>query len=292
MTATGLVVSRHRRHLIVRTNDGERLRCIVRGRKLRPLVGDSVEIEHLADGTTAVISVEPRRSTLTRIDARGRPEGVTANVTQLAVVIAAEPATDWMLVDRYFAAAELEGIEGLLVWNKADLEAAAPERAAVYRRAGYELVVTSAREEAGLDALRQALREHRSVLVGQSGVGKSSLINALIGDDVQAVSALSERTSLGKHTTTAADLYTLPGGGELIDTPGVRQYAPYLTEPERLDWAFIEFRPWLGQCRFDDCRHDAEPECAVKRAVAAGDIDSRRYEHYLALRALIEDLSG
>jgi ribosome biogenesis GTPase len=285
MSETGLVTSSHRRHVVVETHDGRKLRCIVRGRKLRVLVGDEVTIMHHDDGTTFVDSLADRETLLTRIDARGRPEGVAANVTQIAVVVAPRPAVDWLLVDRYFAAAELEGIVGLLVWNKSDLARSDTDaRTSVYAATGYRVIEASAETARGLAALADALGGERSVLVGQSGVGKSSLINALLGETAQAVGELSDRRALGRHTTTAAELYRLPNRGELIDSPGVRQYAPHLSTPARLDWAYREFRPFLGRCRFDDCRHDAEPGCAIKLAITDGSIDARRHASYLTLR--------
>ncbi len=290
MTGTGLVTSRHRRHVIVETESGEAIQCIVRGRQLRPLVGDTVGIDTLKDGTHVVRSVARRRNLLTRIDARGRAEGVAANINQLVAVVATEPAPDWALVDRYFAAAELEDIDGVLVCNKADLGWSSDPRAATYERAGYLVIRTSAKSGLGLEQLRSAFSSHRSVLVGQSGVGKSSLMNCLIGAPAQAVGDLSDKRALGRHTTTAAEMYRLPDGGELIDSPGVRQYAPHLDQPERLDWAFREFRDHLGHCRFDNCRHQAEPDCAVKRAVDTGEISPARYGNYLNLRSTLEEL--
>jgi ribosome biogenesis GTPase len=293
MPLTGLVTSRHRRHVIVEPSEGERCRCLVLGRDLKPLVGDSVVVEQQVDGTMFVSKLLPRDAVLTRIDSRGNPEGVAANISQLAVVIADKPAPDWSLVDRYFAAAELEGIGGLLIWNKSDLVGldSTPE-ALVYRPIGYSIIETSAKLDTGLANLEAALASHRSVLVGQSGVGKSSLINGLLGSDAQVIGALSERRSLGRHTTTAAELYRLRGGGELIDSPGVRQFAPYLRDPEELDRGYREFQQYLGQCRFDNCRHEAEPDCAVKTAVKDEQISATRYAGYLRLRTILMQIKA
>lgn len=277
--------------MVVETANGEPLSCLVRGRRLKPLVGDHVTFGRLDDGTAVVEAIAERRSVLTRIDARGRPEGVAANLTQLVVVVAPEPSPDWMLVDRYLAAAELQELDSVIVWNKDDL-APAPPSSAVYRAIGYPLVAVSAATAGGLEALATLLGGQRSALVGQSGVGKSSLINRLLGEDAQAVGRLSDRRALGRHTTTAAELFRLAGGGELIDSPGVRQYAPFLADPEQLDRGYREFRQFLGQCRFDNCRHDAEPGCRIKQAVADGEISADRYQSYLRLRQVLTDLAG
>lgn len=293
MNERGLVVARYRRHAVVEDGDGNEHRCLLRGRGIKPLAGDSVEWRIAEDGTPVVEEILPRRSVLTRIDSRGRPEGVAANLSRLVVVVAPKPSPDWLLVDRYLVAAELGEIEAVIVWNK--LEIAENEGAqhlrAVYASIGYPVLETSAKTRIGLDALADVLRGERSTLVGQSGVGKSSLINALLGENVQATGRLSGKGHHGRHTTTTSMLYRLPGGGELIDSPGVRHYAPHIDDVTHIDRGYREFRPYLAHCRFHDCRHRAEPDCAVKAAVEAGRIDSDRYESYLKLGETLEALS-
>jgi ribosome biogenesis GTPase len=262
-----------------------------RGRKMKALTGDEVLWNIEADGTAVISKILPRRTVLERIDSRGHAEGVAANVSLLAVVVAASPAPDWQLIDRYLVAAALMGIEAALIRNKADL--ADPEldrRAEVYRKIGYPVLTTSAKTGQGIPALQQTLSGQRSVLVGQSGVGKSSLLNALLATEAQTVGELSQRRALGRHTTTAAVLHRLPGGGELIDSPGVRRYAPNIPELADLAYGFIEFRPWLNQCRFNDCRHLSEPDCAVLAALARGEIDASRYQSYTKLRSAMQAL--
>lgn len=288
--ASGLVVERQRRHVTVETSANRRISCKSRKRSIRPLVGDRVVWSPESDGTGIVDEVLARDSVLMRIDARGRPEPVAANVTCMLVVTAPLPTPDWSLVDRYLAAAELLRIGALIVFNKLDLAAAPPPELEIYRRIGYRVCLTSAVRSGGLQGLEDAMRGARAVMVGQSGVGKSSLINALLGAARQSVGGLTGKGEQGRHTTTTTTLYRLPSDAELIDSPGVRSYAPYIEEPRELAFGFKEFQPWLGQCRFIDCQHIAEPDCAVKQARDDGRIDRRRHESYAVLLALLTSL--
>ena len=289
----GLIIARHRREVLIEDATGETFTALVRGRKLRPLAGDNVVFNFEADGTAIIQEIMPRDTLLERIDSRGRGEGIAANISLIMVVLAPQPAPDWQLIDRYLVAAALMGIDAALVRNKQDLgDHHLDDRARSYAEIGYHLISTSTKVPQGLEALAQSLDSRRGVLVGQSGVGKSSLINSLLNTDVQTVGSLSRRKALGRHTTTAARLYRLPGGGELIDSPGVRRYAPKISDPADLDSGFIEFRPYTGQCRFNDCRHRTEPNCAVTDAVEAGTIRIERYQSYCVLSDTLDKLRG
>lgn len=289
MTRRGLVVARHRRHVTVEDDSGERRLCSTAHRRLQPIVADDVVWRPEPDGTGVVTEVLERRSILTRVDSRGRCELVAANLTQLVAVAAYVPEPDWLVVDRYLVAAELAGLSAVVVMNKADLAERADEHLDCYRRAGYPVHVTSVADGRGIDAFAAALRGERSALVGQSGVGKSSLLNALLGDEVQSTGGLAKGAH-GRHTTSSAVLYRLAGGGELIDSPGVRAYAPYIEDPASIQRGFAEFRELIGRCRFDNCRHLAEPGCAVKDALEAGEICEQRYESYVRLYELVKTL--
>jgi ribosome biogenesis GTPase len=295
LSRDGLVVARHRRHITVETADGERRLCQTGTRKLQPLIGDEVEWRKEADGSGTVgtvTGIRERSSVLSRIDSRGRCELVAANLTQLIVVAAPVPSPDWLIVDHYLVAAQLAKLSGAVVLNKADLLDRPPRHLDCYRSAGYSVHTTSIVEGTGLGGLAAAMRNERSAMVGQSGVGKSSLMNALLGDAVQEVGELTGKGTHGRHTTSSAVLHRLADGGELIDAPGVRAYAPYIEDAVDLQHGFREFIELLGRCRFDNCRHLAEPGCAIKGEVDAGKICRRRYDSYQRLHALLVTLKS
>ena len=282
----GLVIARFRRHALVESRAGEVYDCQILGRRLRPVVGDNVEWRRERDGTCVVQAVLSRESTLRRTDSRGRPEAVAANLSQLIAVLAPHPEPDWFLLDRYLCAAELAGLKAAVAYNKMDLAASAPNTLEVYRAVGYRVAQTSAVDRTGLGRLERILDGERSALIGQSGVGKSSLFNELLGGDVQRVGRLSGKLLQGRHTTTTSVLHRHPGGGEIIDSPGVRNFAPFIERPGDVQLGFREFVARRDTCRFDDCTHRAEPDCAVKTALEAGVIDRGRYENYRKLYEL------
>jgi ribosome biogenesis GTPase len=292
MSEEGIVVARYRRHSLVESQAGDRVVCQLQSRSLNPVVGDRVEWQSDANQSGTIMKLLPRDSVLTRIDNRGNPETVAANLSQLVVVLAPRPAPDWFLLDRYLAAAALTGLKSVIVFNKLDLGEPAPEDLAAYSDLVERICLTSAKQQSGLTDLATSMATERSAMIGQSGVGKSSLINALLGDARQAVNELSEKSGHGRHTTTTAVLYGLPGGGELIDSPGVRDYAPYIAETRDVQQGFKEFAPYTNECRFDDCRHLVEPDCAVKAAVASGAITERRYQSFKNLLELTESLQN
>lgn len=290
MNEPGLVVARYRRHGLVEGSEGSRVLCQIKSRSLNPVVGDQVRWRLEADGKGIITELLSRKSALMRIDNRGNPETVAANLSQLVVVLAPSPVPDWFLLDRYLGAAALAQLKSVVVFNKLDLAESPPDELADYRDLTDRICMTSAKQGEGLRELTACIADERSAMIGQSGVGKSSLINALLGDARQAVDDLSEKSGQGRHTTTTAVLFGLPEGGELIDSPGVRDFAPYIADSREVALAFKEIDRHSGDCRFDDCRHLAEPDCAVKAAVASGDITARRYESFKNLLELTESL--
>lgn len=290
----GQVVARHGRNLVVATDGDTLVHCLFRANLDDVVCGDQVIWQLTGAGEGVVTAVQPRRSVLSRPDYSGRDKPIAANVTQLVVVVAPRPEPSGYLLDQYLVAAELAGMRALITLNKSDLLDAAGlaafrERFAPYPLIGYPLVPVSAKREHGLDPLLAHLRAETSILVGQSGVGKSSLINALIPDQDAQVGRLSVGTGQGRHTTSTATLYRLPSGGELIDSPGVRSFRLGRIDRQQLEQGFRDFQPYLGHCGFRNCHHDSEPDCAILAAVAAGKIHPARLETF---RSLVQGLAN
>lgn len=284
----GLVVAAHGRRGILSTHLGERLPYMIRGRKLRILCGDRVAFEATDHGVPVLITaILPRDNELQRLSGRGLPETIAANVTHLVVVMAALPTPDLYLADRYLCAARLMGAAGALAWNKSDLAGLPTKALATFETLGYPVFGVSALTGHGIEPLRTWIGLGTAVLVGQSGVGKSSLLNALVPDADVLTGEISQSSDEGRHTTTASVLYPLAGGGGLLDTPGVRDFVPAIPERRAIIAGFVEIEEYGRQCRFNDCSHLREEHCAVQEAVAGGTIDARRLESYRRLMNLV-----
>lgn len=287
---SGLVIANYGANLEVEAGDGSVYWCVPR-QNLDPLVvGDEVVWQPGRNREGVVVALQPRRSALTRPLRHGAVKPLAANLDQILVVLAPRPAYSRGLVDRYLVAAETTGIRPLLVLNKTDLLDPAQQRdidadLTVYQRVGYTLLHASTEAEHGLAEVLAELRGHTSVFVGQSGTGKSSLVNAIMPDSAAKTGEISAASGLGRHTTSTARLYHLPTGGHIIDSPGVRDFRLGDIDADTLAHGFVEFRPHLGACRFRDCRHLEEPGCALKAAVEAGAIDAERFESFLQIRA-------
>lgn len=276
-----LVVAAHGRRGFIEV-DGCRRLFVVRGRRLRVVCGDRVRFEERA-GSLLITGVEARSNVLARSPPMGHAtEILAANLTQVIATCAATPAPDLFLVDRFLCAAELMSCRGVVAWNKCDLAKAPEAFLEEYRHAGYRVLEVSTRTGDGLDELRALLEGEVTVIVGQSGVGKSSLINVLTPTADATVGELSAASDAGTHTTTAVLMYRVGHSGRLLDTPGVRDFVPAISENRGVGAGFPEFGA-LGACRFANCRHDREPACTVKEAVARGEISARRYESYRRL---------
>jgi ribosome biogenesis GTPase len=288
LTIEGTVIAAHGRHYEVESADGRRWHAIPRGKRSDYACGDRVILEPAGSDQASIVDHLLRDSLLYRSD-QWKQKLIAANVDQIVVVVATEPAFSDELVSRAIAAAEHEGMRAIIVLNKSDLAAALPtarERLAPFQAAGYPIVEMSAKVDAA--PLRPWLDHRLSVLVGQSGMGKSTLINTLVPGALAATREISTALDSGKHTTTHATLYRLDDESAIIDSPGLQEFGLAHLAFGELEWAFREFRPTLGQCRFHDCHHEAEPGCAVKALVESGVVDRRRYEHFRAISGAVK----
>lgn len=286
----GQVIAAHGRQYYVELADGELLPCFPRGKKSEIACGDRVKIARSSADQGVIEAILPRRSLLYRSN-EIRQKLIAANVDQLLVVVATEPGFSDELVARALLAAESEEIEVLIVLNKSDLSDKLPgarERLQLLVEQGYRILELSASQD--VQALRPHLLGKTSVLVGQSGMGKSTLVNALIPDAGAATREISQALDSGKHTTTHATLYHLDAESQLIDSPGLQEFGLGHLDRAAIEQAFREFRPYLGACRFRDCQHDREPGCALQAALAEGAIDPRRFEIYQRIVAGCEDV--
>lgn len=283
---SGLVVAARRRHYAVRADDsGAVVDCVLKGRRTVVACGDRVSFEHAA-GSDAIVAVEPRASLLYRSDAF-REKVLAANVTQVVAVVAPDLAIDENLLNRWIVAAELEHCRFVLCANKSDLPGydALLRRLAPYRAFGYPVAECAAKRS--VEALERYVRGQRSVLIGQSGMGKSTLLNALVPHAQARTGEVSPALGSGRHTTTGTALYPLSPDASawLVDSPGMKVFGLAHAEPDALAAAFVEMRPLVGHCRFRDCRHLREPGCAIRAAVDDGRIAPQR----LALLHVLRD---
>jgi len=287
-TLQGLVVAAYGKRYQVELPDKSRISCVTRGKKTDLACGDIVNIK-LTDRAEGVVeSSEPRNSLLYRSNAY-KSKILASNVTQVVIVLATQPSFYEALLNRCLIAAEAANIKPLIVLNKCDLAETndAKNKLKLYESLGYQTVHLSAKEN--IKPLLPYLNKQQSVLVGQSGMGKSTIINALLPNEDVRTQEISDTLDSGKHTTTAAHLYHLDETSSLIDSPGLQEFGIHHLPQEALELAFIEFRPFLGHCRFSDCKHQVEPDCAVIQAVDDGKISSVRLDFY---KQLSQELSS
>ncbi|WP_256250800.1 ribosome small subunit-dependent GTPase A [Nitrosomonas sp. Nm51] len=271
------------RHYTVETTKGKLLSCVMRGKKGGLACGDQVAIKATTPGQGVIETIQPRKTLLYRSDAF-KQKIIAANVSLIIIVVAAVPSYNEELINRCLVAAESQRIQAIIVLNKTDLiEPAqfAAEALSLYGSIGYPLVKVSALQN--IAALKPFLKGKISVLAGQSGMGKSTLLNTLIPDAQRVTADISIALDSGCHTTTHSHLYHLDDASAIIDTPGIQAFGLHHVKNEDLAWCFIEFRPYIGNCRFHNCRHVNEPGCALMHAADNDKISSRRLVFYQKL---------
>lgn len=279
----------------LRLANGKEIDARIKGKRLKPVCGDQVLAEAIENESDWLItSILERRNQLTRPNTRGQVEVLAANLELLVVVAAASPKPDWYIVDRYLCAAEIMGIGAAVVYNKTDLDSSdngSVAELAEYTKIGYDVVRCSAKNKTGIADLQDVLAGQCAIIVGQSGVGKSSIINRLTVNAMQRTASVSQKTGEGRHTTVNSVMIPIPGNGSVIDSPGVRDYAPALASSQDAAQGFREVAATARDCRFANCKHMREPGCAVKSGVENGKISERRYESYKRVINLTEKLS-
>ena len=283
----GTVVAAYGKRYQIELPDKKRISCVTRGKKTDLACGDRVNLQ-LTDKHEGVIdSTLPRKTLLYRSNAY-KSKMLAANVTQIIIVLATQPSFYEALLNRCLIAAEAAHIKPLIVLNKCDLDdsSQAKQKLGLYSALGYQVLTLSAKED--ISSLRPYLQGEASILVGQSGMGKSTMINALLPEEAVRTREVSMSLDSGKHTTTAAHLYHLDAQSQLIDSPGLQEFGLHHLSTDELEHAFIEFRPHLGLCRFSNCKHTQEPDCAIKQAVLKGKIGQERLAIYQLLRAEIK----
>lgn len=289
-----VIIATFSRRMRLRLDSDGEVDARIKGKRLKAVCGDRVLAEPIADESDWLITaVLNRENALERPNMRGQTEVLAANVDLLVAVAAASPTPDWFIVDRYLCAAENMRVQAAVVYNKTDLEPHSDKTQFAlreYESIGYLVMRCSAKTDNNVDQVRLLLKGKISIIVGQSGVGKSSIINRLLGGEQQRTAEISDKTGEGRHTTVNSMMLTLPGGGEIIDSPGVRDYAPALQSSTQVIQGFREIETAGHECRFANCRHMREPRCAVKTAVENEEISARRYESYRRLLNLTEKL--
>ena len=278
----GQVIASYGKRYGVELKDGTQISCVTRGKKNDLACGDQVQVKMTDTLEGVVEKLYPRTSLLFRSNAY-KTKTLASNVTQVIIVLATTPSFYEALLNRCLIAAEAAGIKAVIVLNKCDLtdNSAALKLLKVYQDLGYQVQPLSAKQD--INPLKQWLSGQVSVLVGQSGMGKSTIVNALLPESAVRTQEVSEVLDSGKHTTTAAHLYHLDAISDLIDSPGLQEFGLNHLSLEELEQAFIEFRPYLGKCRFNNCQHIHEPDCAIIGAMEAGKISSVRLAYYQGL---------
>lgn len=282
----GLVITRFGTHALIESMQGTRIHCSIRPSIDSLVAGDKIIWQSVSQTQGVVVSRYPRQSVLGRPDKQGNIKPVAANISQVLIVVAPKPEISWALLDSYLVMTEFLHLQACIVLNKIDLPCTSLKQQLLeqYEPLGYQILFTSQNDKKTHQQLQQALTHHTSVFVGQSGVGKSSLIGGILpSESTIQTGAISMRTDLGKHTTSSSCLYHLPMGGALIDSPGVREFGLWHMPATEIAKGYREFQPYLSQCKFRNCNHRDTMGCALIDAVNKNLISHQRYENYVKI---------
>jgi len=278
--------------MLVKTSDGEIHNVKIKGKTLKPVCGDEVEIASERNETERVIyKIHSRKNELARYNQNRKKEIIAANLSMLAITVANPPKPDWFIIDRYVGAAELMGIKICLIINKEDLDWINQKTKKIidsYEEIGYPVIICSAKNKINLNAINLQLKNNITIFVGQSGVGKSTIINNITYESDQSTQAISTTTSLGQHTTVNFNMIDLPNGGSVIDSPGVREFIPIINSETKVISSFTEIQKHGIHCKYNNCLHIKENNCEVKSALKEKLISARRYESYKRLINIVK----
>ncbi len=281
------VVARQGNSYIVKDNSGNQIHCHARSNAVDAVCGDHVNCLPQSQSHDVIESIQPRKNQITRIDNFKREKTLAANIDHMLIVVAALPAFTYLLIDKYLACAQLNQCKSSIIINKAeylaDNDVNIDDIQSIYESITNNLIFTSAKLGYGINHTRKILRNESSVLVGQSGVGKSSIINGLMRFNQIKVGNLSEGIQQGRHTTTSAYAYSISENGIIIDSPGVRSFTPIFNSREEVAHGFVEFQEIAENCKFANCLHIKEPDCAIKNAASEGSLHPSRYESYCSI---------
>ncbi|NOY67458.1 MAG: ribosome small subunit-dependent GTPase A, partial [Gammaproteobacteria bacterium] len=282
----------HGKQAIIETESGQLVNCKVRQNLGSIVCGDNVVWKPALEDQGVILAIEERKNVLARPDFRKKPKPFVANIDQIIIVTAVEPEPSQHLLDRYLVILETVKLPGIIVANKTDLLTSGNKNSinnllSIYKDIGYNIIHTSVKTNQGLDELNNTLHNQRSILVGQSGVGKSTIINHLLPDLELRTNKLTQANH-GKHTTSSSVLYHLPSSGDIVDSPGIRDFSIWHITPQDVESGFIEFKPYKMKCRFNNCRHINEPDCAVKQAAEENIISRERLASYQEMLKEIE----
>ena len=284
----GIIVSVYNKTGMVELSNGDQEHFLTKSNKIKPIVGDNVLYERLDEKTFLITKILESRSQLMRLNTKGQPQAIASNLTQILLITAPQPTPNLLLIDQFILISELMNCSLSIISNKIDITDENHHSLSIYEELGYRLVKISAKHKTNLDHLFNLLNHKTTILLGQSGVGKSTITNLLIGNNLKKTDILSTKTKKGKHTTSSITMHRILENGYLIDTPGIENLRPNVSDIKEIENGFREINSVSERCKFRNCLHINEPDCAIKKAVKKGTITIKRYDNYKKLIAEFE----